>query len=349
MPTSIQGTPSVGVPSALPSIPQPTAAPASLLPEASSSTTDDAMMTVYVLMAKDQSNDMQGGEAGAQIDKTARNKALADQKAAIQKEQDNSASQGRGFFGSIGKLLGDVSDDAIHGRIDKLASDTASDVKGAVDSPRFWSDLECGAKVVAEVAGVVAGAAATVATAGAAGPVVVGVALALSAGGFAVSETKCLDGLLGNGASQYVGLGLDLAGAAVTFGASAAAAASPAATTVNNVTLAAVAGANGAATATTTTAGVIGAVAGATSGAADVVAGGANVETAKFAANVVDAEADETSAKNDAAKQERFTEWLLDNLAASQTAQRNAMQTLQGAVQQHDAGTTAAASFTTRG
>jgi hypothetical protein len=323
-----------------------TATTGSLLPEASSDGMDDAMMTVDLLMAKQQSNDMQTGEAGAQVDKTARDEALAAQKAAIQKEQDNSASHGAGFFGSIAKVVKDASGDLVHGHIADAVEDTTSDVHAAVESPRFWSDLETGAKFVAEVAGVVAGAAATIATAGTAGPIVVGVALALSAGGFAVSETSCLDGILGKGVSQYVGLGLDLAGAAVTFGATAAttttAATTAATTTASNGTAGAVRGASGGAS-------VIGKVAAATSGAADVVAGGAHVKTADFAANVVDAEADETSAKDDAAKQERFTKWLLDNLSASQQAERDAMQTLQGAVQQRDAGTTAASSFTTRG
>jgi len=71
-------------------------------------------------------------------------------------------------------------------------------------------------KTVATVAMVVVAAAATVMTLGTATPLVVAVGLGLSASGFLVSETKCLDGLLGDGVSQWVGLGMAVGGAVVT-------------------------------------------------------------------------------------------------------------------------------------
>ena len=74
-------------------------------------------------------------------------------------------------------------------------------------------------KTIATVAMVVVAAAATVATCGAAAPALVGVGLALSAGGFLVGETKCLDPLLGEGVSKWVGLGMGLAGTICTLGA----------------------------------------------------------------------------------------------------------------------------------
>lgn len=74
-------------------------------------------------------------------------------------------------------------------------------------------------KTLAIVAMVVVAAAATVMTCGAAGAVVVGVGLALSASGFLVSKTKCLDPILGDGVSKWVGLGLAVVGAVVTLGA----------------------------------------------------------------------------------------------------------------------------------
>lgn len=70
-------------------------------------------------------------------------------------------------------------------------------------------------KDLATVGMVVVAAAAIVMTFGSATPVVVGVGLALSASGFAVSETKCLDPLLGDGASAWVGMGLQVVGAVV--------------------------------------------------------------------------------------------------------------------------------------
>ena len=80
-------------------------------------------------------------------------------------------------------------------------------------------------KTLATVGMVVVAAAATVCSAGVAGPVVVAVGLGLSASGFLVGETKCLDGLLGEGVSAWVGMGLGLCGAVVTgFGGGAPAA-----------------------------------------------------------------------------------------------------------------------------
>jgi hypothetical protein len=74
-------------------------------------------------------------------------------------------------------------------------------------------------KTIATVAMVVVAAAATVMTCGGAAPALVGVGLALSAGGFLVGETKCLDPILGDGVSKWVGLGMGLAGTICTLGA----------------------------------------------------------------------------------------------------------------------------------
>jgi hypothetical protein len=74
-------------------------------------------------------------------------------------------------------------------------------------------------KTIATVAVVAVAAAATVATCGGAAPALVGVGLALSAGGFVVGETKCLDPVLGDGVSKWVGLGMGLAGTICTLGA----------------------------------------------------------------------------------------------------------------------------------
>jgi hypothetical protein len=70
---------------------------------------------------------------------------------------------------------------------------------------------------LAKVGMIVAAAAATVCSFGTAGAVLVAVAVGLSTTGYAVSETKCLDGLLGDGASAWVGAGLGLAGAVLTM------------------------------------------------------------------------------------------------------------------------------------
>jgi hypothetical protein len=289
----------------------------SLMPSPTADNIDDAMTTVLVLLVKQQSTDMQSGEAGVQLDKGQRDKAAADEKAAREKAEANSATHGTGFFGSIKGLVKDVSRDALHGRFDKIAGDTVSDVKAAANSPKFWSDLESGAKTVATVAAAAAGLAATIATAGTAAPLVVGAAIAFSAGGFAVSETNCLGKY-----SAYVGLGMQIGGALVSGGASAS-------------------------TSGLQVVSKLGVAAGTASGAADVVAGTAHIENKKYEANVDDAQADETAASDQVAKETRLTQWLLDNLSAAQQAERDTTSTLQGIVQQHDAGKVTLAS--TRG
>ncbi len=292
----------------------------SLMPSPTADNVDDAMTTVLVLLAKQQTTDMQSGEAGVQLDKGQRDKAAADEKAAREKEEANSSTHGTGFFGSIEGLAKDVSRDALHGRIDKIAGDTVHDVKAAANSPKFWADLEKGAKTVATVAAAVAGVATTVVTAGTAAPLVVAAAIALSAGGFAVSETNCL-----GKASAYVGLGMQLGAAALSFGGSSAGASSSGMQLVSKMGIAA----------------------GTASGAAKVVEGTAHGENKKFEARAEDAQADETAATDQVAKETRLTQWLLDNLSAGQQAEKDTTTTLQGIVQQHDAGKVTLAS--TRG
>jgi hypothetical protein len=280
------------------------------MPAPATDNIDDAMTAVLVLLTKQQSTDLKNGEAGVQLHKGERDRADAEKKAAEAKADANSSMHGTGFFGSIGKLAKDVGGDVLRGRIDKVAGDAVSDVKAAVDSPRFWHDLEGGAKMVATVAAAVAGVATTVVTAGTAAPLVVGAALALSAGGFAISETKCL-----GGASAYVGLGMELGGAAVAW-----------------------VGAPAASTGVTQLSAKLGTAANIAAGGATVVEGTAHIENKRFEANVANAQADETAATNQIAKEARLTSWLLDNLSAAEQAEKDTTNTLQGIVQQHNAG-----------
>ena len=133
---------------------------------------------------------------------------------------------------------------------------------------------------IVKVVAVAATVAATVMSAGAGSFLLVGVALALSAGGMAVSKTHCLDGILGKGASQWLGMGMQLAGAVVT-GAGALAAASSATSAAGQ---GAAAGASAAgetasttATAADTTAQTLTNTANAVNGGAKIVEGGATV------------------------------------------------------------------------
>jgi hypothetical protein len=316
----VQGATAVTV-RATPTSDAPPAAPTgSLMPSPTADNIDDAMTTVLVLLTKQQSTDLQNGESGVRVQKGERDRANAQQVAARKAEDANSSVHGTGFFGSIGKLVKDVGHDALHGRFDEAVGDGFRDVKAAVNSPHFWSDLEHGAKMVATVAAAVGGLAATVATAGAAGPIVVGAALALSAGGFAVSETHCL-----GKASAYVGLGMELGAAALSLGSATATSSALAAKVASK----------------------IGLVASGVSAESTIVEGGAHLENTKYAARATEAQADVVAASNDVAKTARVTDWLLDNLSAAAKAERDTTSTLQGIVQQHDAGNVTLAS--TRG
>ena len=113
---------------------------------------------------------------------------------------------------------------------------------------------------IAKIAAIVAAAVATVCTWGAASPVLVGVALALSAGGMVVSETKCLDGVLGKNWSAYIGAGMAIGGSLLTAGANL--------------------GLIGATTAASTTTKTVGAAASIAGGAAKIGEGGATVAVA---------------------------------------------------------------------
>jgi len=316
----VQGTTTVQLNAPQPTTASTNAPAGSLMPSPATDNIDDAMTTVLVLLTKQQANDMKNGEAGVQLNKGARDCAAAQKKADEAKADANSSMHGTGFFGSIGKLVKDVGGDVLHARIDRIAGDAVSDVKAAVDSPRFWHDLESGAKMVATVAAAAAGLATTIVTAGTAAPLVVGAALALSAGGFAVSETQCLGKWSG-----YVGLGMEVGGAIVSWAGAPTAASSGALRFTAK----------------------LGTDAEMVAGGATVVEGTAHVKNTKFEKNVANAQADATAATNQIAKEERLTSWLVDNLSAAEQAERDTTNTLQGIVQQHNAGNLALAA--TRG
>jgi hypothetical protein len=301
----------------------PAGAPAgnvTLVPEGAPLTSggiDDALGVLYMAMAQQRDITVADGQARVKSAEREQQKELADQQAALARAQANEASQGRGFFSSIGHLFSDVARDAAHGDLSKAANDIASDVHEALNSPAFWSDLEKGALFVAKVAAVVGSAVITAASFGAGAGTIALAALALSVSGEVVSDTRCF-----GSASQYIGLGLELAGAAGGFVAGATA-------TVMTV-----------AARTTLDIGVgISAV----GGGAEVVAGGAHVVNAGFAANVENATADAQEAVNRGAELERTIDWVIDDVKASDKMYQEQAQTLEGAIQAHDHSTAAAA------
>ena len=254
------------------------------------------------------------------VDEKEEKKALADQQAAVAKEQANQANQGRGFFSSIGHLVGDVTKDVTHVDPKGLAKDGVADVKEAANSPAFWNDLEKGALFVAKVAAVAGSAVATTASFGTAGATIAGAAILLSVSGDVVSDTKCF-----GKDSDAIGVGLQLAGAAT------------------GVTGAGVAALTTGVTAASKTALGIGMALTALGGGSEAVAGGAHIENQGFAATAQNAAADAQQAVNQNAELEQSVGWMVDDLKASDKTHEGTKQATAGAIQANDQATAAAA------
>jgi len=285
---------------------------------------DDALGLLCAAMAQQRQNGLETSKSRVQSAEKQEEQALSDEQAAQAREQANQAHQGRGFFSSIGHLLGDVTRDATHGHLVEAAKDAASDVKEAADSPAFWNDLEQGALVVAKVAAVVGSAVVTGATLGGGAATIAGAALLMSVSGEVVSDTKCFGKL-----SEDIGVGLQLAGAVTGFGGGLLS--------------------DGMEAASKTAVGVGAAVSG-FGGEAQVVAGGAHIENQGFLARAQDAAADVQAAVNRDGELQQLTGWVVDDLKASDKSHQKAEQSLQSAIQTNDQGmAAAAASISVRG
>jgi hypothetical protein len=273
---------------------------------------NDAMSALYVMLSQQRQLGMEAGKNRVDDNQKLRDQALADERAALQRQKANEADSGRGFFGSIGHLLGDVVDDAVHLRVERTVTDAIHDTEDAWNSPAFWNDLEKGALAVAKVAAVVASVAVTAATLGAGAPVIAVVALALSLGGEVVSDTR----VFGDGASKWVGMCMEGAGAALSLGGTlAVSGASVAARTLATV----------------------------------VVAGGAHIRNGDFAANAQQASADAEAARQRGERMEELTKWIVDELKDDDKSHERALQTLQGAMQTNDQTAVLAASVPLKG
>jgi len=290
---------------------------------------ENVLSAMAGLLLADQSGDERAGAAAVQSDRAQRQWALQKQLQEIEREARD--TEGHGFFSCIGKLLKDVTTDVTQLRIGRLPGDALSDVE-ACDNPKFWSDLEVGAKAVAAIAA----AAATVCTAGAAGPLVVGAAVALSAAGWAVQETRWL-----GSASAWVGGGLALAGAAVSCGgtlvasttAAAASVAQAAAATASSTSLVQTAGA----AATTASAG------------ATIVSGAAHIEVTVYQSDDLQAQAEAQGAASSAALFAQMQQWAIDGLSEQVRSHCDAMAVLTDAIQTSQKGALIAERSLSRG
>ena len=268
-----------------PVAPDPAAAttPASLLPDAqplSSATLNDAMSGLYVVLSQSRQNALRSADQRVEENQTLRDKALADAKAAIERQMEAQKSGG------------------------------------------FWHDLENGAMWVAKVALAVVAVAATVVTAGAASPVLIAVALAFTAGGMVVSETKCF----GDKASQWIGLGMEVVGAVLSCGAGL-------------TTAGATAGSQLVAT-TGNVATVVG------TGAA-VVGGAAHIEGGAATADAEGAAADIEQSTQQVDRLNRLVAWAIDSAKEGDKSKGRSQELLRGAMATNDETATMAVPMTT--
>lgn len=173
----------------------------------------------------------------------------------------------------------------------------------------FWGKLKSLAGTVAKIAGVVAGAAAIVASGGAAMPLAVGIAaVALSAGGTVVRETKAF-----GEASDKVALGMEIAGATVGLGGAVATALGL--------------GAAAAATGTAAAANAVGTTAQAAGALATGTSAGVGIRIAQLRSEEEHARADAEDARGQMAARQREVQMLVQALAGAKEAERDALDT----------------------
>ena len=285
---------------------------ASLLPDPGAGGLDgvqDAMSMMYELVAKQGQSTMATGEDGV-TSATKTQQADSQQQAAALKQQEADeakANSGGGLFGEICNVFSDIGRDLEHGDITDIPVDAVSDTVNIVDNPNLLSQLEQLAPQVAEYVGVAAavvGAAAlTGATAGTAGIVVAAVVIGLSASGMVAEKTHCF-----GAASAYIGMGLEVAGAITSFGASSAMVADSAMTTAS-------------------------AAVDAASGTSDVLAGASTIVVGHEQAAVVDDTADVQQATMAINRNARLVSDIVAGLKSAQQSNTNALQALAGASQ----------------
>jgi hypothetical protein len=138
----------------------------------------DVMSMLYASIARLRDADARSGRLRVEENARLRDMALAEEKAALEREQTNQSDAGDGFFSSVGRLLSDIVDDVENARFADAANDAGGDVAAAWNSPKFWSDLETGFKDVALLSDAVAQAAAEIG--GAPGAAVAAAAMGLS-------------------------------------------------------------------------------------------------------------------------------------------------------------------------
>jgi hypothetical protein len=271
---------------------------------------EDAMTMIYLLINARASADMASAQGQIAARQAVKDDAFKEQLEALRRAAEAEGEGSTGFFASLVDLVGDVVTNLVTLDFAGALTDPFSDLEDMWNSPNFWKDLEAGAGFIAKAALVAGGIAATVATAGSAGLLVAGIAIALSASGTVVQETDCLDGVFGEGASDWIGLGMQATGAVIC----AASAGGLGGTATNTI-------------ATVTEAG---------GGATKVVTACAHARVAEFEGDVADAEADALAAQHRGEQMTRLVEWLIDGIRETDKSHQRAKETLGQAINEHD-------------
>ncbi len=210
-------------------------------------------------------------------------------------------------------------DKAIHDQLAAIEEQERDQQDGG-----FWHDVENVVLTVAKVALAVGSVAATLASAGAASPLLVCSALALSAGGTVVAETKVF-----GSSSAAIGAGLEIAGGVLSLGVgigTALSSASSATGAAGGTASAAESGGAGLLGTVSRTANYVG-------GGAQLVGGGAHVVATVYDANAQRHGADIDEAQHDVDRLNRTVKFVLQEAQATDKRFEHAEESLQGAIQ----------------
>jgi hypothetical protein len=248
----------------------------------------DAMASLYTLMQGQETSGTRLATERVSTKDGEHQHHLQEEKDALDRAR-RASDGGRGFFGSLGKVVGDVVGDVATLHLHDLVTDTKNNLSDIADSPRFWRELESGAMDVAKWAGRIAAVTVAVsagvagcAAGGVGGVVVAAVAFsaaAASTSGAVISETHAA-----GRDSDTLGTWLELGGGVAGAGAGVAAGASGLMAKVPKEVLAVSAS--------------IGLVGGVAAGAAGMAGGAAHIVNGAFEADVVQANADALQARH---------------------------------------------------
>ena len=119
----------------------------------------DTLAAMYGALVRLRDTEVTLAKLGVAENAQERKKALADLQDALRRAAANESDAGSGFFASLGKIVDDVVGDVLQGRFADAWSDFGGDAGAAIDSPKFWSDLENGFRDIALVSNGVAEAA----------------------------------------------------------------------------------------------------------------------------------------------------------------------------------------------